>query len=63
MADRKKIQSKEIQKNDTCGVTLTNGKYYCTACGSELMVDQDCPECKRQVDWDRALTDLRRSAI
>ncbi len=63
MAERKKYGSKEVRVNESCGVTIKNDKYYCTACGSELAVDQDCPECKRQVDWDRALVELRRSAL
>jgi hypothetical protein len=63
MADRKKYDSKEVSQHEHWGVTFKGGRYYCTGCGSELVVDQDCPECKRQVDWDRALTELRRSGI
>jgi len=58
----KKFGSKG-DKEESCGVDINNDGYYCTACGSELVVDQDCPECKRQIDWDRALVELRRSAL
>jgi rubrerythrin len=62
MAERKKYGSIEIRKHENGSVTIKDGRYYCTACGSELEVDQDCPECKAQVDWDRALVELRRLA-
>jgi hypothetical protein len=58
MANKKKSVNKGTGKDNICGVTLSNGKYFCIDCGCELKVDQDCPECKRQVDWERAIIEL-----
>jgi hypothetical protein len=32
------------------GVSEEDGKYYCTECHSEILVGEDCPECKRHVN-------------
>mgnify|MGYP001317693024 CR=1 FL=1 len=47
---------------NTCGVNCVDGKYYCVDCGHEVKADHDCPQCKRQVDWERAIVELRRPA-
>ncbi len=45
---------------NTCGIKCKNGKYYCADCGTEITVDHDCPTCRRHVDWERAMPELRR---
>ena len=45
-------KDKDREKENTCGVSEVDGKYYCTDCSSEIPADQDCPQCKRKVNWD-----------
>ncbi len=37
------------------------GKYYCAECRSELPIRQACPNCHKELDWDRWRLDLPRS--
>lgn len=34
-------------------------KYYCAECHSELPIKQDCPICKKKLDWDRIMFERR----
>ncbi len=36
-------------------------KYYCAECKTELPIHQSCPNCKKEVDWDRWRLELPRS--
>jgi hypothetical protein len=45
----------------SCGVRCEGEKYYCEDCDTEIQVDQDCPQCQRQVDWERAIAGVKRS--
>ena len=29
------------------------GKYYCAECQSELPIRKSCPNCKKEIDWER----------
>ncbi|GEM_PF-1417706 len=29
------------------------GKYYCAECQSELPVRKSCPNCNKEIDWER----------
>jgi Zn finger protein HypA/HybF involved in hydrogenase expression len=42
------------------GVSEENGRFYCTECHSEVPLDEDCPECKRHVNWDKFNIELHR---
>ncbi len=56
-------KKKDMEKGNTCGVICEEGKYYCADCGAEVKVDHDCPQCRRQVDWERAIIELKRPAL
>ena len=36
-----------------------HGKYYCTECHSELPVKKSCPICKKEIDWERIISESR----
>lgn len=37
-----------------------DGKYHCEECHHEVPIKQDCPVCKKHIDWDRAFMELHR---
>ncbi len=41
------------------GVYVEDGKYHCDDCDHEMDVFEVCPECHKQVDWDKAMTEIR----
>jgi hypothetical protein len=53
-------KDKGKKQENTCGVSEVGGKYVCAACHTEIPQDEDCPTCKRHVDWDRARIELNR---
>jgi hypothetical protein len=59
MGDNKK----GLDKVKSCGVRCEGGKYYCTDCGTEVKANQNCPECKSELDWVRAGIDLKRTLV
>lgn len=34
-------------------------RYYCAECHSEVPIKQDCPTCKKKIDWDRVRYESR----
>jgi len=42
------------------GVKKVEDKYVCDECFTEVPVHQDCPACKKHIDWDRALQNIDR---
>ena len=52
--DKKKDQDK------TCGVSEKGGKYFCEACQAEVPHDEDCPTCKRHVNWDLVNVQMKK---
>lgn len=49
---KERITSKEL------GVYREGDKYYCIECNSELPLKQNCPNCKKEINWDRVLMEL-----
>jgi primosomal protein N' len=47
-------------KGKGLGVYRVGEKYHCEECHQEVPIKQACPICKKEVDWDRALVELRR---
>ena len=41
------------------GIYYAGGKYHCDDCDHELNVEENCPVCHKQVDWDKAMTEIR----
>jgi hypothetical protein len=56
-------KKKNIANENTCGVLCKEGKYFCVDCGTELKIDHDCPQCRKQIDWERALVELKRPTL
>jgi hypothetical protein len=57
-----KMKKDKISVEDKIyGVSVEDGKYYCTECRSEIPVDEDCPTCKRRVNWDKVNIQLHRT--
>jgi primosomal protein N' len=42
------------------GVKKVEDKYVCEECLTEIPVMQSCPNCKKEIDWERALQGMRR---
>ncbi len=45
---------------DGHGVYETDGAYHCEECHYEVPIHQDCPNCKKHIDWDRVFLETRR---
>ncbi len=48
------------KKRKSYGVKKVEDKYVCEECYSEIPIHQDCPNCKKHIDWDHALEGFRR---
>jgi hypothetical protein len=53
-------KDKEKKRAKSSGVTAVDERYVCNECHSEIPVHQDCPTCKKHIDWDRVFMEVRR---
>jgi len=47
-------------EDEIYGVSEEDGRYFCTECHYEIPVGEDCPGCKRHVNWDKFNIELHR---
>jgi hypothetical protein len=47
------------QKRKNTGVKKIEDKYVCEECHSEIPIKQTCPNCKKEIDWDRVIQESR----
>jgi rubrerythrin len=53
---------KNLENEKSCGVKECNNKYICEACGATVLkADHNCPTCKREINWGRVITELKRN--
>lgn len=52
-------KDKDIEKGKGLGVYKDGEKYRCEECHQEVPIKQACPICKKEIDWDRVLWELR----
>jgi hypothetical protein len=52
--------AKEKHEHEMDNVYQKGDKYYCSECHQEVPVKQVCHTCKKEIDWDRVMTELRR---
>lgn len=45
---------------DGHGVYETDGAYHCEECHYEVPIEQDCPKCKKHIDWNRVFMETNR---
>jgi hypothetical protein len=57
--DREENMVAKKQKK-SYGVKKVEEKYVCEECQHEVPVHQDCPACRKHVDWDRILEEIVR---
>ena len=55
--DHSPEEEEAYQKGDK--VMKKGEKYYCTECQTEIPVRQACHNCKKEIDWDRVLSEMR----
>lgn len=48
------------KKRKSYGVKRVEDKYICEECHAEVPIKQGCPVCKKEIDWDRTLEEMRR---
>jgi hypothetical protein len=41
------------------GVYIEGGKYHCADCDHAMNLEEVCPECHRQVEWNKVMEQLR----
>jgi len=51
---------KKENKRKSYGVKRIEDKYICEECSTEIPIRQSCPNCKKEIDWDRALQEMGR---
>ena len=59
MAKKDKKDKSKDRINTDYGVYYADGKYHCDDCDHPLNIEEECPECHKQVDWDKAMTAIR----
>ena len=59
MVDGKPPEEAEEEYRKGDKVYKKGEKYYCTECHSEVPIKQVCHTCKKEIDWDRVITELR----
>ena len=47
------------EKKQKSTVIKVGEKYECAECHQELPIHQDCPTCKKHIDWDRVFIEMR----
>jgi hypothetical protein len=47
-------------KNSSHGVKKIGQKYVCEECQAEIPIRQECPNCKKEIDWERVLLEIER---
>jgi hypothetical protein len=53
-------KEKPVGKGKGLGVYRVGDKYHCEECHQEVPIKQACPICKKEIDWERVLWELRR---
>jgi hypothetical protein len=46
------------KKRKSYGIEKIEDKYICQECQAEVPVHQDCPACKKHVEWDRYFAEI-----
>ena len=52
-------KEKPVGKGKGLGVYRVGEKYHCEECHQEVPIKQACPICKKEIDWERVLWELR----
>jgi primosomal protein N' len=47
------------KKRKSYGVKKVEEKYVCEECHAEVPIMQDCPDCKKEIDWERVFREAR----
>jgi hypothetical protein len=47
------------KKRKSYGIKRIEGKYICEECQAEVPIHQDCPTCKKHIDWDRVIEEYQ----
>ena len=53
-------KDKDKKKGKNLGVTAVEDHYVCNECKIDVPLHQDCPNCKKHIDWDRVFAETRR---
>ena len=53
----------EGQKVDTGeGVYTIDGKFFCSDCAREVRMEDVCPLCHKEIDWEKVRWRMHRTA-
>ena len=47
------------KKRKSYGVKRIEDKYVCEECQHDVPIHQECPICKKHIDWDRVLEESK----
>jgi hypothetical protein len=47
------------KKRKSYGVKKIEDRYVCEECHAEVPIHQNCPTCKKHIDWGRVLGETR----
>lgn len=47
------------EKRKSYGVKRIEDKYVCEECQAEVPVHQECPTCKKHIEWDRVFEESK----
>jgi len=61
LAKKKISRESNVENSCTHQVIEENGKYYCPECRTEVPVKEDCPGCKKALDWHNIQFNARRA--
>ena len=46
------------REQDGHGVYELDGKYHCEECHYEVPIKKPCPNCQKEIDWERVLREV-----
>jgi rubrerythrin len=49
----------KTEKKQKGQVIKVGEKYECAECHADIPIHQDCPICKKHIDWDRVFMESR----
>ena len=51
--------TEEKSPQEVAEIYKKGDNYYCAECHSELPIKQPCPVCRKEIDWDRIINEMR----